>query len=212
MSTAAPPPSRPGGRWRVLIALVVGLLVGVIGVGALALSGSRPFSSARRSADTQVIEAVRREQQVVLLSLGVQGLKEVTANSKLFGKNIPFTDRSVFVQYTYRAKLGIEGKDVSVQTTGKHAYRVDVPGFIFIGHDREQFKTAIEKNGALSWITPDIDTAEAIGEILNSDAKKQQILDNLEQLKEQTKVFYGGIISGVDAQASIEYRFAGAGG
>ena len=120
-------------------------------MGVYAVRQSGDIYSARvESKNTQVINAVQREEQVVLLSLGIQGLAEKSSAGEVFGVRVPWTDRTQFVQYSYKAKLGIEGKDVRVTETGEHAYTVEVPQFIFIGHTDEEFKTAVEDNGVLS--------------------------------------------------------------
>lgn len=167
------------------------------------------FGTEAESRTTEITTAVERQEQIVLLSTSTQGLAEERIYSELFGQNLPGTGRTQFLQYTYRAKLGIEGSEVSIDDTGENQYRVSVPEFVFIGHDEVDFKTAIEDNGVLSWVTPEIDTASTITEILSEEKMTQQINSNLDLLQDQARTFYTGIILGIDDDAEIDFEFSG---
>ena len=191
-----------------LIAVVVLLSLACAALGVYALRSSDDIYSAPvESTNTQVINAVQREEQVVLLSLGIQGLAEKSSAGEVFGVRVPWTDRTQFVQYSYKAKLGIEGKDVRVTETGEHAYTVEVPQFIFIGHTDEEFKTAVEDNGVLSWTTQPLDAASTVSDVLSADKKREDINDNRELLQDQARSFYEGIIRGVDPEAQVTLEF-----
>ncbi|MGO1775571.1 MAG: hypothetical protein ACTHYY_09155, partial [Agrococcus casei] len=71
--------------------------------------------------------------------------------------------------------LGLEGEPVTIAETGENAYLVTVPEFVFIGHDDAVFETAVEKNGVLSWATPEIDTTDMVNRILSSDAEAEYV-------------------------------------
>ena len=191
-----------------LIAVVVllSLACAALGVYAVRQSGDI-YSAPVESKNTQVINAVQREEQVVLLSLGIQGLAEKSSAGEVFGVRVPWTDRTQFVQYSYKAKLGIEGKDVRVTESGEHAYTVEIPQFIFIGHTDEEFKTAVEDNGVLSWTTQPLDAASTVSDVLSADKKREDINDNRELLQDQARSFYEGIIRGVDPEAQVTLKF-----
>lgn len=104
-------------------------------------------------------------------------------------------------------KLGIEGKDVRVTETGEHAYTVQIPDFIFIGHSDEEFKTAVENNGVLSWTPQPLDAASTVTDVLSADKKRKDINDNRELLQDQARNFYEGIIRGVDPDAQVTMEF-----
>ena len=166
-----------------------------------------PFDTASETRHSQLIESINREEQVVLVSLGIQGISEKNAHHKLFGADLPGSDRAKFIQYTFNAKLGIEGKDVAIEQTGENEFRVSIPEFIFIGHTNEEFRLVAENNGFLSVATPEIDSIEMINEILNLDAQKQYIDNNEEILRDQAKAFYDGIITSVDPSIVITFEF-----
>lgn len=199
---------------RTLLVSVLVVAVGLVaffGGGALALKDQLPFEKPleviTESSNEKIVTAVERQEQLVLLSTNVQGLSTETVEREVLGKRVPGTSRTQFVKYTYRAKLGIEGGDVTIEETGENRYLISVPDFIFIGHDNEKFETALEDNGVLSWGTPKIDTAKTITEILNEDAKAEQVKENRDLLKGQTRNFYTGIIHGIDDQVKLEFEF-----
>ena len=187
-----------------IVGLLVGLLVGAL-VGPLLIP--QVFGSQSETRHTQLIEAVKREEQVVLLSLGIVGQYTKDANSELWGIDIPWSDRTSTLEYSFTAKLGIEGGDVKIESTGEDSYRITIPRFIFIGHQNENFRVAEDKDGVLSWITPDFDTADLITEILNDDAKDEYVAKNLEDLRAQAEVFYRGIVTGIDPDITLTFDF-----
>jgi hypothetical protein len=166
-----------------------------------------PLGIDSESRDSQVIDAIQRTQEVSLLSLGVQGIKEEDRRAEVFGTSIPGTGEKVFLQYNFHAKLGIDGAEVKVTSTGKNALVISVPEFIFIGYDEPTFKVATEDSGILSWATPDIDKVEMVNEILNDDARQAYITSNRDLLEEQTVVFYDSLINSVDPDAVTTYEF-----
>ncbi|SEC11330.1 hypothetical protein SAMN04489844_1704 [Nocardioides exalbidus] len=196
-------------KTAVLIAVV--LVVGAAGVGVAAKVGLlSPLGISSESKDSQVITAVTRTQEVSLLSLGVQGIKSEKRNSEAFGFSVPGSGETVFIQYEFDAKLGIDGSLVRLTKTSENAYVVSVPDFAFIGYSDPTFEVAVEDNGVMSWTTPDIDKVEMVNEILNSDARQDYLEEQRSTLEEQAKVFYDGLITGIDPEAKTTYEFAGA--
>ncbi|MGO3796959.1 MAG: hypothetical protein ACTJGR_07570 [Pauljensenia sp.] len=186
------------------VAVLAFAAVGVLKV----FPGIMPSLSGGDSVDSQIMNSVTREQQVVLLSLGIQGITSTDARSEFFGLEIPGTDRSSFLEYSFNAKLGIQGEDVKIEKTGDRTYLVSIPEFTFIGYDNPHYKVAAESNGVLSWATPEIDTAEMITRILNDSAREKYIESNEDTLKDQAKIFYSNIISGIDPTIVTEFDFA----
>lgn len=196
-------------RWLALPMAV--LLVGagaVLALGAMkAFPGLSLFGSESETRNTQVVNSITRTEQVVLLSLGMQGISEKNERGKFFGMDVPGSERASFMQYTFNAKLGLEGRDVRVSQTGEKEFLVSIPGFVFIGHDNVQFRLVAENNGALSWVTPEVDTLEMANNVLNDDAKAKYIVSNREILQDQAKVFYTGIINSIDPSIAIRFEF-----
>lgn len=190
-----------------MLILIIGVLAG--GVLTSALSQQETLGSAKDERNTQIINSIERKEQIVLLSLGVQGIAEEQTVTTIFGKPLPGSARVLFLQYSYRAKLGIEGSQVTITQLTEDRFQISIPEFIFIGHDDVQFQTAVEKNGVLSWATPQIDTAEVISEILSAEAQAQHVVDNRETLEDQARTFYTGIIQAIDPAVQLTFEFRG---
>ncbi|MCA0306793.1 MAG: hypothetical protein LCH87_05420 [Actinobacteria bacterium] len=194
----------------VLFLVAVSLLAG----GALATYSAWAFrppailASDGESLNTQVVNSVSLKEQVVLMSLGIQGIDHKKQNSQFLGVDIPGSERASFLQYSFTAKLGIEGKDVKVTQTGDHQFQMSVPRFIFIGRADERFELIVEDNGALSWVTPRIDAVEMANRVLNDQAQDAYISSNRELLVAQAQSFYGDIVKSIDPQAELTFRFA----
>ncbi|NYD56142.1 hypothetical protein BKA08_000380 [Nocardioides marinisabuli] len=165
------------------------------------------FGTSSESRSSQVINSVTREEQVVLVSLGIQGIDEEAVTSTVFGVEVPGSGRTTFLQYEFDAKLGIEGGDVEIEQTGEGQFLVTIPDFVFIGHDNETFRLVAEDNGLLSFATPEIDSAEMITRILNDDTKEQYVDSNLEILRDQAEAFYSRLVTAVDPTVVVEFEF-----
>jgi hypothetical protein len=193
---------------RLLSLLLAFLLaVGVFTVVKENLGRLFPMGVKSEAHDSQVIQAVKRTQEVSLLSLGIQGIKEEDKSASVWGKSIPGTGETVFLQYSFHAKLGIDGAEVRVTKTGRSAYLISVPEFTFIGYSEPTFKLAAEDGGVLSWATPDIDKFEMVNEILNNDAQDKYLASNEKILEEQTKAFYDSLIISIDPAVKTRFEF-----
>lgn len=187
-------------------ALVAGAL---LTFGVVRLLPDLPIlQSTQTTSHSQIVNAVERKEQVVLLSLGVQGISERSSErSALFGVEIPGSERAAFIQYSFNAKLGIEGRDVDIEQIDEGKYRVSIPDFKFIGHDNVSFKLVAENNGVLSWVTPEIDQLDIVNSILSPDDQEQYIGANEEILRDQAEAFYSGIITSVAPNVQVQFDF-----
>ena len=191
------------------IAVVLVLVIGgcIMVFGGRFIPGFPSFSISSKTTDSQVITAIKRTEQVSLLQLGIQGITSKTESSKVFNHEVRSSQRAKYIQYNFDAKLGVEGKDVTVTSTHEHEYIVGIPKFIFIGYNNAKYQVVAENNGALSWTTPNIDSTELINKLLSDKVKNQYLQSNNQTLKDQTKVFYSSIITGVDPDAHITFQF-----
>ncbi|WP_158648119.1 hypothetical protein [Nocardioides houyundeii] len=185
-----------------LVLVAVGVIVALDRITDLSILGTKS-----ESRDSQVINSVTREQEVVLLSLGIQGINEKKDNGTIGPLDIPLSERVSFLEYGFDAKLGIDGQDVKIEQSGEDEYVVTIPEFEFLGHANETFRVVVEDEGSLSWTTPEIDTAQTITEILNDEAQQEYVDRNLEILRDQAQVFYTGIIKGIDPNLNVTFEF-----
>lgn len=165
------------------------------------------FGTNSESRSSQVVQSLERHEEIVLLSLGIQGIAEEREQRTVFGANIPGTGRTLFLQYGFRAKLGLDGEDVRFEAKGEDTILIRVPEFIFIGHDDITFKTALEDNGILSWVTPDIDQPALISRLLTPQHISEHVETNRDILEMQTEMFYEGIIHAVDPEITVLFDF-----
>lgn len=190
---------------------VVGLLVAgafLAGTSALqAILTTNPFGTKSETVNTQVTHAIARSEEVVLLSLGVQGIEKSTDTGTFWGMTVPGSERASFLQYSFNAKLGIDGKDVEIQQSGEREFAILVPRFTFIGNDDVRFEVPIENNGVLSWVTPEIDTVAMTNKVLSVDARQKYVDSNDEILREQAVAFYSRIIAAIDPTIQLDFQF-----
>jgi hypothetical protein len=88
-----------------------------------------PFGIERSNRNSQIIESVSREEQVALVSMGIQGIQEETSSGTLpfLETVIPGSQRATFAQYSFTANLGGDGEDVRIEETGEDSFHVSIP-------------------------------------------------------------------------------------
>lgn len=192
----------------VLVAGVLVLAVGALGV-AVVQGWLSPFGIDAERKDSQVITAVERTQEVSLLSLAVEGLTSEKRDREVFGQTVPGSGETVYIEYAFDAKLGLDGERVDISSPGANRYVVSVPDFMFIGYDEPTFEVAVEDNGVLSWVTTDIDQLDMVNDVFDDDARDDYLESQQPALQEQAQVFYDSLITGIDPDATITYEFAG---
>lgn len=187
----------------ILVLAVAG--AGIFGVVTLYLAS--PFSVTTQSRSTQAVEAMERRGDVVVLGLSVVALDDDKTNLKFYEVDVLGTGRATFLRYQFDAKLGFSGEDVKIEESGD-SIRVSIPRFTFIGTDNFESEVASEDNGLLSWLTPEIDDREMAERFL-SDAKKQEYIEkNLEELRQNTEIFYTDLVAAIDPAITLEFEFA----
>lgn len=192
--------------WPVLV--LVGVVIAV-GVGvALKPQLFAEWIGATSEDNSQVVNAITRTEEVALVKLSIEGIKEKrTEAGKFLFITIP-NSRATFLRYGFDAKLGIDGQEVKITPTGDNTYRVTVPPFVFIGVDNQHVEVAAENNDVLSWTTPEIDNVAMVNDILDDELKTEYLTKNRDLLQDQVKSFYRGIAKAIDPDATLEFEFA----
>lgn len=189
-----------------VIILVLALLGGGFLWGKTTSLGT-PAETVTETDSSEVIHAVQRREEIVLLSTATQGLHTTQNTAKLFKWGVPGSQKTNVLQYKFTAKLGIDGKEVAVEELAPDHFKLIIPPFKFIGFSEPEFKTVHQHGEVLSFVTADIDTAEGINEVLNEEKRNEHIQLNLELLKDQTESFYGDLIHSIDPEAQLEFEF-----
>lgn len=197
---------------RVLIWPLILLLV-VIAAGGVFLVLKGPsllnaFGINTQESSSQVITSITRQEEVALLSLGIQGVDKKSKSQEFFGATIPGTERATFIQYEFKAKLGFNAKNVKIKTIADNAYHITIPEFSFIGHSGIKVELIADNSGGLSAFTPEIKQLDMVNKVLSDKEQLKYIVDNEETLREQAEAFYTGIVHAVDPDATIDFVFA----
>lgn len=204
----APRPTKKAPLWaKLLLVIFVLLLIGGAAFGGIVLGKLLGSTEAR---DVQVVRSIVREEQVILLTMGLtDNLDERGEGLSVFGWfDLPGTERQKLIRYDFDAKLGIDGKDVSITALGDNRYRVSIPEFKFLGYDNPEFSVASENNGLLSWTTPEIDDLDVLEKELSTKAVASHIDGARPLLEEQARKFYTDILTAVDPDISVDFTFA----
>lgn len=199
------PPSRTPGWAKFLLVLVVILAIAAAAVGGLWVG--RWFGASEQR-EIQVIRSVELQEQVVLVRSAIADLKPKADIQDINGIAIPWTDRSVLLQYEFDTMVGINGEDVTITRTGDNAFRIAIPDFILIGIDEPRYHVVNEVNGVLSFLTPEIDTLKLTEEVLTDEVKTEHIDGLRPVLEVQAKDFYTNIITAIDPNVTLEFTFA----
>ncbi|MEW2014081.1 MULTISPECIES: hypothetical protein [Microbacterium] len=193
--------------WPFVVLLAAALALSILG----AVQGWRLPSFLGGSAydrDSQVVQSVETKEEVALVSLGIQGIKRRETTGNAFWGKIPGATRVSLLQYEFQAKLGLDGSRVKVVPDGDGRFTVTIPDFIFIGYDKPHFEAAIDQNGALSWFAPEIEETDLINAVLGEASQQDYLVKYKEDLREQAKVFYTGIINAIDPDVALDFQFA----
>lgn len=193
--------------WAKLLLFTVLTLV-VVGIAASAGVAAGMFFGAAQEREVQVIRSVELEEQVVLVRSGVTGLKPEREVQDINGIVIPWSDRSLLLQYEFDTMVGIDGRGVSIVSTGDKSFRVAIPDFILIGTDDPKYSVVNQQNGVLSFVTPEIDTLKLTQELLTDDVLADHIEGLRPVLEEQARTFYTNIITAIDPKVVVEFEFA----
>lgn len=210
-TTPAPVRTKRTPLWAKFLLVVV--ILAVIAGAALVSFNVGKFFGATESRDTQVIRSIKGEEQVILVTAGMTDVKEEREDGlnialgdwDLF--TLPGSERSVLIRYEYDAKFGIEGKDVEIRQTSDNAYTVSIPEFIYLGYSNPDLSIANEKNGLLSWTTPEIATDDVFEELLTQPAVEAHIDGFRPLLEEQAETFYSKIVEAIDPAIELTFEF-----
>lgn len=196
--------------------IIIGLLLGILisGITFFAISHKVANESkmpathtVKTDKDSLTVKSLSKEKQIVLVNLGLSEILNEEKSSQLFGKNIVGTSRKKFIQASFDAKLGLNGKDVDITKDGKNSYLITVPKFIFIGYNNPNFKLLDEHNGVFSSFTSDINESDMINKVLNSKSKKKYLTKYDDLLRQSTKEFYRGIVQNTNPEAKLSFKF-----
>lgn len=192
--------------WPMLLLIAAVAAAGIFGVVTLWLAS--PFSVSTQSRSTQVVQALERKGEVVVLAMTIVALDDDKTTLQIYGLDVPGTTRATFLRYEFDAKLGFEGSGVKIEAKDESTFHISIPKFAFIGYDNFDSEIATEKNGLLSWLTPAIDDREMAEKFLNKKKKEEYVSKNIDTLKDAARNFYTEIVTAIDPSAKLSFEFA----
>lgn len=178
---------------------------GIFGVTALWLASL--FSVTTQSHDHQVVKALERKGDVVVVAASVVGMDDDKNTLNFYGLKIPGSEKALFLRYEFDAKLGFDGLDVKIEPTGDDSFLVTIPKFTFIGYDNWNSEIAAQENGILSLFTPSIDDREMADKFLNEERKQEYVSTNTQLLEEHAQDFYKTVVGAIDPEITLEFAF-----
>lgn len=195
---------------KTVLLSVAFLLIGVVvAVGALFVFRAPVASWIGATADknTQIVNAVTRTQEVALVTLGIEGIRErKTEAGQILFLSIP-NSRAAFLRYSFDAKLGFNAEDSEVDEQADGSFVIRVPEFTVIGLDNQNVEVAAENNDLLSWTTPEIDKVGMVNDLFGAELQAEYLEKNAELLQDQTRNFYTGIVTAIDPDVTVTFEF-----
>ncbi len=193
------------------------LLWKVVGIGLIALLGlvlglyinfSKANSESNQTTNTySTIKKIEKVQEVVLLNVGIQKVKTIKDNTKLFGTKIviPGSEKRAIIILNYTAKFGIK-KGVNIESDKEHNYKVNLPQYEVIGFELDKnkpYKLYDTSGELLSGLTPNVDTGEAAIKGLSNKEQQDYLKDYNELLNESAEKYYSTMIKSLDHEATV---------
>lgn len=158
--------------------------------------------------NTQVVNAITRSQEIALVTLSIEGIRErKTENGQFLFLSIP-NSRAAFLRYSFDAKLGIDAGEVTIDEQTYGSFLISVPAFIVIGLDNQSVEVAAESTDVLSWTTPEIDKVAMVNDVFGDQLQAEYLARNDELLRDQLRVFYTNIAAAIDPDVKLKFEFA----
>lgn len=153
------------------------------------------------------IKKLEEVHEVVLLNVGIQKIKTIKNNTKLFGTKIviPGSEKRAIIILNYTAKFGIK-KGVNIESDREHNYKVNLPQYEVIGVELDKdkpYKLYNTSGELLSASTKNVDTGEAVTKGLSNKEQQDYLKDYNELLKESAEKYYSTLIKSLDHEATV---------
>jgi hypothetical protein len=189
-----------------IVVLVGGALVAGVAAGLLTppwlASALGPQTPIRNE---QVVTSIQKEEQSVLLTLGVQGISEAKGIPPAILKDFPLLQKARLMQYSMKAKLGVDA--VTIDATDDHRFVVTVPGFIWIGQDNLKIDRVFGDDGVLSAFTEQDSETEQYNAIVADDLKQKYLEGNDDALRDQAEFYFTKLAKSIDRDAELTFVF-----
>lgn len=190
-----------------VVVLVIGALVAGVAAGLL----TPPWLASTLGSQTvvkneQVVTSIEREEEVVLLTLGAQGISEAKGIPPAIVRDFPWLQKARLMQYSLKVKLGTD--TVAIKATDDHQFVVTVPPFIWIGEEDMKIERVFSDDGVLSAFTDQMTEAEQFNAIVGEELQAKYLEDNEQALRDQTEYVFTKLARSIDPAAQLTFEFA----
>lgn len=190
----------------ITVGLIILALVATVFI-TLKVSGSSIFETETKTNETQTITYLKKNKEIALVTLGITDIIDETNSQKIFGQEIPWSDKQTFIKATFEAKLGIDGKDVIIEKVNNNEYKITIPKFIFIGYDQPKIEHVVDNNGVLSFVTEDVNQAQMVNKMFSEENKEKYVNQYTDLLKESTEEFYNNLLPEFDKDVKLTFVY-----
>ena len=188
--------------WAIAIAILVF-------IGAYFLVVSNSNSKGNQTTESySMVKYIEKVNQVVFLNVGIQKIDTISNVKKVFGWEIPYSEKKAIIILNYSAKLGIK-QPVSIQENGENSFTIHIPKFEVIGVelDPENPYTPYDKNGEFLSASTDVDTGEAVAKGLSSDEQEEYLKQYKETIQESAENYYNNLFQSVYPDCTLEFVY-----
>lgn len=195
---------------KVKIGVSIGLIIIVIVATVfitLKVTGSSIFETTTKTNETQTITYLEKNREIALVTLGISDIIDETNSQKIFGQEIPWSDKQTYIKATFEAKLGIDGRNVKIEKINDKEFEITIPKFIFIGYDEPVIEHVVDNNGVLSFVTEDVNQAEMVNKMFSKENKQKYIDQYANLLKESTEEFYNNLLPEFDKEVKLNFVY-----
>jgi hypothetical protein len=189
--------------WMIAIAIFV-----FIGAYFLGVSNSN-YKGNQTTESYSMVKYIEKVNQVVFLNVGIQKIDTISNVQKVFGWEIPYSEKKAIIILNYSAKLGIK-QAVSIQENGENSFTVHIPEFEVIGVELDSdnpYELYSQNGELLSASTKNVDTGEAVAKGLSSDEQKEYLKQYKEMIKESAENYYNTLFKSAYPDCTLEFVY-----
>ncbi|HEL1556459.1 TPA: DUF4230 domain-containing protein [Streptococcus suis] len=195
-------------RIKIYLWVMIGLLLALLGMWAVGYSRGAGNQSSERTISS-TIQSVEKVNELVFLTTGIETVITEKNRTEIFGKEVPFTEKSALIILRYKAKFGIK-EPVKIEKVDINHYRVTIPSLTVIGFEfAENPYTLYDKSGEiLSVMTSDIDTAELLTDQFQTIEQEKVLKNYTEDIKESATSYYKNLFEAISPDMTLDISFS----
>ncbi|HFU3810736.1 TPA: DUF4230 domain-containing protein [Streptococcus suis] len=195
-------------RIKIYLWVMVCLLVALFGMWAVGYSRGAGNQSSERTVSS-TIQSIEKVNELVFLTTGIETVITEKNRTEIFGKEVPFTEKSALIILRYKVKFGITDP-ISIEQKGDNRYQVRIPKFRVVGFAlSENPYTLYDKSGEiLSLLTEEVDTGSVLTEQFKSKEQEKVLQTYNEDIQSSAMSYYINLFRAISPDIKLEFVFA----